>query len=187
MPVKETTANLVAGRTCEGCALCCKLYEIPMLPKPVQTWCPHCAGQQTCSIYDARPQQCRDFFCHYRLDAAVPEHWKPSLSHMALRSDPTGIRILVDVDSDYPDIWKSEPYYSDLKKWSANRLKAGFQVFVQVGGRSIAILPDRDEDLGEVGDRVILWEWKWTMESGSTLHVTVVDRDDPRASRQPVA
>ena len=57
-------------------------------------------------------------FCHYRLDAAVPETWKPNRSHMAIRSDASGTAIVIYVDPDHPDAWRSEPYYSDLKTWA---------------------------------------------------------------------
>ena len=180
--VNESTANLVAGRSCDDCAMCCMLFDIPSLDKKAGTWCSHCVGRQRCGAYDARPQECRDFFCHYRLDTAVPEAWKPSRSSMAIRSDPTGIAIVVYVDPDHPDVWRNEPYYSDLKAWSRNRIAAGRQVHVRTQGRTIVILPDRDVDLGVVGTRVIVAQKKFTM-SGFTTDFELVEPGDPRVAR----
>lgn len=180
--VNESTAHLVPARSCDDCAMCCMLFDIPSLEKKAGTWCRHCVGGQRCGAYDTRPQECRDFFCHYRLDADVPEHWKPNRSHMALRSDATGAAIVAYVDPAHPDAWRAEPYYSDLKAWARNRLAANRQVHVKTQGRTIVILPDREVDLGVVGDRVIVAQKKFTM-TGFTIDFELVDPADPRFAR----
>lgn len=177
--VNESTAHRVDGRNCDDCAMCCMLFDIPALEKKAGAWCGHCEGRRRCDAYDTRPQECRDFFCHYRLDAAVPAHWKPNLSHMALRSNSSGIAIEVHVDPDTPDAWRAEPYYSDLKAWSRNRLAANLHVHVRTRGRTIVILPDRDVDLGVVGNRVIVAQKKFTM-TGFTVDIELVSPGDPR-------
>jgi hypothetical protein len=186
---QATTAqmtNLVAERSCDGCTMCCKLYEIPSLAKPENTWCTHCDTGKGCTVYETRPRECRDFFCHYRIDANVPEHWKPSRCHMALRSDASGTHIIVTVDPKRAAAWREAPYYRDLKAWAANRMPSGRQVHVRIGGRVIVVLPDRDVDLGVVGDRAILA----TRTTGPDGRVTrmdfeVVARDDPRVTPSP--
>jgi hypothetical protein len=155
------------------------LFDIPALDKPAGVLCRNCDGKG-CVIHPTRPQSCRDFFCHYRLDADVPEHWHPNHSGMVLRADGGGVRILVFVDNRNPDAWRAAPYYADLKAWAANRLKIGKQVHVRVGARTIVVLPDRDVDLGEVGDRVIVAEQRWSMQHGTRLEFELVDRSDPR-------
>jgi hypothetical protein len=172
--VSEATAELVPGRSCDGCAMCCMLFDIPALEKKAGVWCSHCEGNQRCAAYEVRPQECRDFFCHYRLEAAVPEHWKPSLSHMVVRSDASGVAIQAHVDPAHPDAWRAEPYYSDLKAWARNRLAGDRQVHVRTGGRTIVILPDRDVDLGNVSNRVIVVQKTWAV-TGFTVDVSVVD------------
>ncbi len=171
---------LVAGRECGTCTMCCKLFEIRALAKPAGTWCSHCKTGTGCGVYETRPQECRDFFCHYRIDRDVPEHWKPSRSHMVLLSDAAGVRIVVHVDPKRPLAWREGQYYRDLKSWAANRLTAGKQVHVRIGARTIVVLPDQDVDLGEVGDdRAILTTSSWT-PAGPKLAFEVVPRDDPR-------
>jgi len=181
--VTEATANLVAGRNCDSCYMCCKLFEIPTLAKPEGVWCTNCDLGGGCTIYDARPQECRDFFCHYRLDKDVPEHWKPNRSHMVLRATADGVRIVAYVDPKRPRVWRENPYYRDLKMWAANRIQADKQVHVRIGARTIVILPDREVDLGEVGDRLILTRKSQTPQ-GPRFDFEVVARDDPRAKTQ---
>ena len=178
--VTEATANLVAGRNCDSCYMCCKLFEIPALAKPEGVWCTNCNLASGCTIYEARPQECRDFFCHYRLDKDVPEHWKPNRSHMVLRATGDGVRIVAYVDPKRPMAWRGDPYYRDLKAWAANRLQADKQVHVRIGARTIVVLPDRDVDLGDVGDKVILTRKSWTAQ-GPRFDFEVLARDDPRA------
>lgn len=176
--------GLVAGRGCAGCTMCCKVFDIPDVPKSAGVWCQHCAVGEGCTIYETRPQTCRDFFCHYLIDTAVPEHWRPDRSHMVLRSDASGVRIEVHVDPKRPQAWRDQPYYRDLKAWAANRLQADKQVHVRIGLRTIVVLPDRDVDLGQVGNRYILTHKQWTPQ-GPRLSFEVVERDDPRLASRP--
>jgi hypothetical protein len=172
----------LAARNCNGCTMCCKVFEIPELNKPDGTWCGHCDAGKGCTIYDLRPQPCRDFFCTYRIDADVPEHWRPDKSHLVLKSDATGTRIIVGVDPQRPQAWREKPYYQDLKRWSANRLQAGKQVHVRHGRRTIVILPDRDVDLGVIrDDQVILSRQARTPAGAPSLELEVIAKDDPRA------
>ncbi|HXC56254.1 MAG TPA: hypothetical protein VNU97_13225 [Rhizomicrobium sp.] len=179
-PVTDTAPNLVPGRSCADCTLCCMLYPVPALTKPANVWCVHCDVSAGCRNHEHRPQMCRDFFCHYRLDADVPEHWKPNRSHMVMVSDASGARIIIDVDPAHPEAWREAPYYQDLKAWSANRLRAEKQVHVRSGGRIVVILPDRDVDLGEVGDRMIVTNKTWT-PNGPLLDFELIARDSPQA------
>lgn len=103
---------------------------------------------------------------------------------MAIRSDATGIAIVVYVDPEHPDAWRTEPYYSDLKAWARNRIAADRQVHVRTHGRTIVILPDRDVDLGVVGNRAIVMQKKFTV-TGFVLDFELVDpADTPTASRR---
>jgi len=170
---------MVPGRTCDGCTMCCKVFEIPEIRKADGDWCGNCEIGKGCKIYESRPQTCRDFFCQYRHDPDVPEHWKPNRSHMVVKTDNTGEKLIVGVDPSWPRAWRETPYYQDLKRWSAHRLTAGKQIMVWVGQRAIIVLPDRDIDLGIVGGRTILTIHKQT-PSGVQLAFEVVARDDPR-------
>ncbi len=146
----------VPGRTCGTCTLCCKLLRIPELDKPQGTWCPHCAPARGCNRYDTRPPSCRAFHCGYLVSEFVSEDWLPSKCRIVLVEEPTGITAVVDRDR--PDAWKAEPYYSQLKTWATQGITAQRQVVVRIGSRTIAVLPDRDVDLGQMqpGERVAI-------------------------------
>jgi hypothetical protein len=50
---------------CGNCSVCCKIPSIPEINKPSNTWCHHYAKGVGCSIYQDRPQVCRDFKCYW--------------------------------------------------------------------------------------------------------------------------
>ena len=57
-------SDLVAGRECGECKLCCivpVIDEAEMQKQPGVT-CRHCA-KGDCDIYDSRPGVCRKYFC----------------------------------------------------------------------------------------------------------------------------
>ena len=72
-------------------------------------------------------------------------------------------------------------YYSQLKRWAVAAVAQRGQVIVWQGRSTIAVLPDRDQDLGEVRpDQYIITSAKQGPR-GTTLEATVVDEDDPAA------
>ena len=56
------------------------------------------------------------------------------------------------VDPAHEDAWQAAPYHADLRQWALAADKMGFQVYVAIGRRIIAILPHEDVDLGLFGD-----------------------------------
>ncbi len=180
----------VPGRSCAGCTMCCKLFEIEALGKPAGTWCQHCEVEHGCRIYDSgRPQLCIDFYCDYLRDAKLGEEWKPSRSKIVLARDLDGRRLWAHVDPQRPDAWRREPFYSTLKAWARLSAAQRGQVVVSVGKRIFAILPDRDVDLGIVGkDEVIVTAAKST-PAGLRLDAYKRRKDDvdTRGSTSPVA
>ena len=80
-----------------------------------------------------------------------------------------------------PNAWREEPYYSHIKRWAAAAVAQRGQVIVWQGRSTIAVLPDRDKDLGEVRpDQFIITSAK-AGPQGTSLDVVVVDPDDPIA------
>src|SRR5579863_323351 len=97
------TPGLAPVRGCDGCTLCCKVFEVPEIEKPQGRWCTHCDVGLGCGIHSERPKQCRDFYCGYLLEKEFGEHWKPSESKLVIRmKEPdnaghvTGLDIYVD-------------------------------------------------------------------------------------------
>lgn len=46
---------------CTLCGACCVAPDIAALDKPLGVRCPHLAADNRCSIYEDRPQICRDY------------------------------------------------------------------------------------------------------------------------------
>lgn len=64
-------------RNCFTCTVCCTLTRVPELNKPEWSRCDHCI-QSGCSIYDNRPESCRNFECSW-LIGSVPESLRPDV------------------------------------------------------------------------------------------------------------
>ena len=79
--------NLVAGRTCGSCTVCCVALTIrdPALQKPQGIACHHLSKGGGCSIYETRPQTCRTFHCGWRHLKWVRETLRPDLSGVLVR------------------------------------------------------------------------------------------------------
>jgi hypothetical protein len=68
------------GRRCGECTLCC---TYPRIGAPDGTdwkkpWitCKHCLGRK-CSIYEDRPDPCRQFECLWLIDTFIPKKFRP--------------------------------------------------------------------------------------------------------------
>jgi len=146
------------GRDCGTCALCCKVYDVPVLEKPAGQWCRHCQPGKGCGIHETRPDHCRAFHCLWMLAPFMGPEWKPDRARFVLTLDPVTRFLLVQLDPAQPAAWKKEPYYSQFKRWSAAGLEQGRQVVVFHNRALTVVLPDRDVDLGvlEADERVRL-------------------------------
>jgi len=136
-------------RQCGDCSLCCKLLGIPELDKPKDTWCPNFQAGTGCRIYADRPGSCRNFICRWLSDPGMGPEWKPNICKMVVDSKPSLFVVHVDPAASQP--WRAEPYFSVLKRLSAQGLTKGTIVLVIERRRSIVILPDREVDLGLIG------------------------------------
>jgi hypothetical protein len=137
-------------RSCGACSLCCKLLPVAALGKPHDRWCDRCRpGDGGCSIYETRPQICRDFACAWLASATVGEHWYPQHSKMVVQitgGHDANYDFFVDVhvDRGAPDAWRAEPYYSELQRMSAAQRTL---VRVFYGNRTWMMLPDGDVEM----------------------------------------
>jgi hypothetical protein len=147
------------------------------LGKAAGQWCGHVAKGKGCAIYGTRPPSCAAFGCGWLHWKEAGDHWFPARSKMVIAAQGS-TRLAVQVDPATPNVWKAAPYYTDLKRWARNPARYGFhQVLVAVGRRMIAILPDRDLDLGEVADDAIVV----TLDlGGGRFSARVVGPDDPQ-------
>ena len=147
------------GRDCGACTLCCKVYDVPALDKVAGTWCTHCRPGRGCGIHETRPTHCRSFHCLWMTQTWLGPEWKPDRAKMVLTIDPVTNFLFVQVDPGAAAAWRRDPYYRNLKQWSAGA-GSGRHVIVFVNRSATVILPDRDVPLGILGpnDRIVARE-----------------------------
>ncbi len=138
-----STITPLPHRSCEGCAMCCKLPKIAELEKPEGQWCRHCSTRKGCDAYDQRPQPCRTYYCYYMLSENLGAEWWPPKARLIVSPKHDGKLAVISVDPDRADAWRREPYFSTLQRWSRE-----IQVLVTINRQMYRIHPDRVEDLG---------------------------------------
>ena len=182
----DTDITLAPGRACGSCTLCCKVMRIRELDKPPGEWCPHCAIGKGCKIYDSRPEDCRIFYCGYLIWDTLPDYWFPANSKIVVTSELGGDRLTFHVDPARPDAWRKEPFYSDIRRMSANRPHKLAQVLVRVDRNSTVIFPEREIELGYVSpdERIITFEIM--TPNGPAVDAVKVRADDPRLAGREV-
>lgn len=130
------------GRTCDGCDLCCRVFEIEELAKPMGRACA-LLREGRCSIHGFHPKTCQTFRCFWLDRPDLGPEWRPSVAGFVLRVDEDGTTLWVDVDPLRRGAWREPPYYGQLKLWSeAIRTGAGV-VMVHDAGVWL-LFPERD-------------------------------------------
>jgi hypothetical protein len=150
--------QLVPGRECGSCTLCCKVYDIPEIDKAMGKWCKHCKPGNGCTIHDSLPSTCSEFNCLWRTREQLPPYWKPEQSKMVITIFPLTEFIYVQVDPGTPGAWLKQPYFNDLQLWAKNNLPKGIHVIVFVNDIATLIMPDNTVPLGPMKptDRLVL-------------------------------
>jgi len=174
----DDVRRTVPERTCGSCMLCCKVPYIKEFDKPPGVWCRHAMTGRGCAVYGSRPATCRTFYCLWMQDARLGPEWKPDRAKFVLYLQPNGVNLQVGVDPGFPNAWTRPPYYDQLKRWAREGAERGAFVFVRIGQRMIAVLPDRDRDIGTVDlDDEVMVSRRFT-PSGYAYDVAVRRRHD---------
>ena len=137
-------------KSCGDCNLCCKVVAVESIEKAAGKWCEHARPGAGCGIYGSHPEQCRGFICLWLEDPSMPDAWKPNKSKLVIRADGSEMAVAVDVDSAYPNAWRKEPFYSEIKQWSRIAWGGKGRVVVYVGDRAWVIFPEEDLSVGKV-------------------------------------
>ena len=187
VPISVKPLPLRSERVCGTCSLCCKLVGIEALAKAPGEWCAHCLPGKGCAIYDRRPQECHDFSCAWLETRELGEEWRPARSRIVLYQTDGGARLIAHVDPGSPNAWRQRPYYQALKLWARQRMPRNQQVVVRIENRIIAILPDRDVDLGQLapGDLVFIGRVS-TPRGAEYVARKVPPRESPGALAGPI-
>jgi len=172
--------DLVAGRTCDGCTMCCKLLDIDVLEKPRGTWCSHCDKKRGCKIYETRPEPCRSFYCGYRRIGDLDERWKPSHCKLLINYESANSRIALHVDPERAGAWRTEPFYSTIKEWAARAEASGGTLVVWAGRNITVVGKNRDVDLGALRDDQFILPVDRRTPGGVERDYIAVEANDPR-------
>ena len=82
----------------------------------------------------------------------------------------------VHVDPQRPDAWKREPFYSGRKGWAKAAVSYRGEVVVYIASRALVIFPDRDVDLGIVGEDEIIVIGERTVAGASRLEAIKISQ-----------
>jgi hypothetical protein len=141
--VEKPTA--AAGKACGDCNLCCELYEIEELSKPMHTLCVHARAGSGCAIHGLHPLTCRTFRCLWLMRPELDGEWLPAIAGFVLREE--GSSLYIDVDPDRKGAWRRAPYYAQIKSWSEVIRKGIGTVIVEDHGVYV-VFPERELFLG---------------------------------------
>lgn len=174
--------EIVDGRSCDGCGMCCNLLKIDSLKKPAGQWCTHCSTRRSCDIHGQHPDECRGFHCGWLTVEALGDEWHPAKSKIIMTAELGGQRMTAIVDPKRPDAWRQPQFYDQLKAWAVAAVEHNGQIVVRVSDRYWVILPERDVDLGKVDADEVIVTQIIRDENGTQLDAMKLHRDDPRAA-----
>ena len=137
-------------KSCGPCGLCCKVFAVEELAKPMGVTCAHRSRTAGCSIHPDRPASCRSFECVWLMDPEMPHRFRPDQTRVVLDQDPDGTRLLARCDPANPQAWRRNPMYAALKAYAAKTWGTGRLVIAVAGRHTWVITPREDLDLGEV-------------------------------------
>ncbi len=147
----------MTGRQCGSCSLCCKLFDVPELDSPANSWCKHCRPGRGCAIHAERPNVCRAFHCQWILDPMFGPEWKPDRSKLVVTfvADPDRVtgkmfKINITVDPGFPTAWRKPPFYGRIKD-----LSRAANVVVTIGQRCFHVFPEKEIEFMK-GEAVIV-------------------------------
>jgi hypothetical protein len=84
--------HLAPNRECGPCNVCCQQPVIldPALKKPPGVLCANWRSEVGCTIYERRPDSCRNHFCAWRQLPQFDDTWRPDLSnvYIEVKGDP---------------------------------------------------------------------------------------------------
>ena len=135
-----------AVKPCDSCSMCCKLLHVTALNKPQGRWCVHHAGGK-CGVHAIKPYECSAFQCFWTVTPTLGPEWRPDRAKLIVWSDGPR-RLIVEVDSAFPQAFRREPYYAQLKLWADRGLPEPLEILVRVRGRLMVLFPEGEVDLG---------------------------------------
>ena len=146
----------IRPKSCGPCGLCCKVFAVDELSKPMGVMCAHRSKVSGCGIYADRPASCRSFECVWLMDPEMPHRFRPDQTQVVLDQDADAQRLIARCDPANVNAWRREPMYGALKRHAAETWGTGRLVIAVARRRTWVITPRKDIDLGEVDPAAML-------------------------------
>lgn len=118
--------------------MCCQSLEIEELKKPMGKLCVHCVKESGCSIYQSRPNVCREFLCEWLMDRQMSPIYRPDRIGVIFMEDPDNEDYQAVCDPSRPNAWRNPLVMKHLIAMA----KAGHTVVAKSGMRAWRIYPD---------------------------------------------
>jgi hypothetical protein len=148
--IARVDGQVVQGRSCGSCSLCCKVVSIEEFNKPAGKWCQHCKPGNGCGIHAMRPFVCRSFYCEWMISKGLGPEWRPERAKFLLSKSGELVHLIAHVDPGYPSAWRASPYYQNFKIWAAEAARRDpmHLVGIMIAEHLTVVLPDRDVEIG---------------------------------------
>ena len=137
-----------SGKSCGECGLCCKMMGVAELDKAPAQRCAHFKRGQGCRIYEDRPKACADFICYWLHAPNLGDAWRPDRTGFVMHLSEFGRTLNIEVDPASAQIWRTEPYRSQLTAWARDGAARALELLVWQGRRCTRITGDGEIDLG---------------------------------------
>lgn len=113
---------------CAGCTACCESLPINdiKLTKPEGVLCMHC--DKGCSIYDDRPESCRNFDCLYNLAEDMHISLRPDNLNVIFEDITTKIQLGLVHHKHLKD-WKTDTLLKHIEKLNAKGISVVISSF----------------------------------------------------------
>lgn len=92
---------------CGECSLCCWLSIIPTIGKPAATECKYYKVGVGCTVYEVRPNECKEFNCAYKQSPKAHTDLRPDNCKVIFERISSHT-ILGTVHPDYPGVLSSK-------------------------------------------------------------------------------
>lgn len=124
--------------------------------------------------------ECAVYYCDYRTVAHLGKEWRPVDCGMVMSYAPEARRVDIQVDPDRMDAWRKEPFFTQIKLIAENALRGQGYLIVWQGNEAIAVLPDREVNLGQVQQDTMITVTRNDTPLGVTYNVALTTHDDPQ-------
>jgi hypothetical protein len=78
----------------------------------------------------------------------LDECWKPSRSKLVVAFEENPYAVVIHVDGAHPNAWRTEPFYSQIRRWALSAARRHAQVVVWHGDTKIVVSPDSSLAVG---------------------------------------